>query len=123
MMETKRIRGIDLAFDRAGSGNELIVLLHGVGADRTAWKYQVGPFAEEGYVIAAVDLRGSGDSQARGSDGLILPINTIEFAEDINELIGELGFGKAHWVGNSLGGVVIQQAISLGFTTLEKIVL
>jgi 3-oxoadipate enol-lactonase len=121
-METRTVRGIELAFDKAGEG-DLIILIHGVGADRTAWKYQLNAFADEGYTVVAVDLRGSGDSQSRQSDGNVVPINRTEFAEDVHALIGELGFTKAHWIGNSLGGIVIQQAIALGFPSVDKIVL
>ncbi len=122
-MEKARIREIEIAFDKAGDGNELIVMIHGVGADRTAWKYQLEPFADEGYTVVAVDLRGSGDSQSRSEDGKVLPIDTREFAEDVHALIVHLGFANAHWIGNSLGGVVIQQAIAFHFDSLNKIVL
>jgi 3-oxoadipate enol-lactonase len=122
-MEKKLIRGIHLAYDFHKSGDELVVFLHGVGADRTAWKFQIDAFADEGFSTLAIDMRGSGDSDFRDESGEILPITLEEFARDTDALIQSLGFSKAHWVGNSMGGVIILKALSLRLSTLEKIVL
>jgi 3-oxoadipate enol-lactonase len=122
-MRSIPIRGINIALDHYGSGKELIVFIHGVGADRTSWKYQPEFFLQHGYSVATLDMRGSGDSDARNENGIVLPISLEEFALDTEAVIKELGFEKAHWVGNSMGGVIILQAISLGLTTLDKIAL
>jgi len=118
-----KIRNINIALDFLKGEKELIVFLHGVGADRTSWKYQLKYFNSLGYSVAAIDMRGSGDSDALDKDGNVLPISLKEFALDVDAVIKELGFNKAHWVGNSKGGVIILQAIELGLTTLDKIVL
>ncbi|HEY6172432.1 MAG TPA: alpha/beta hydrolase [Candidatus Kapabacteria bacterium] len=118
-----KVRNISIALDFLKGEKELIVFLHGVGADRTSWKYQLKYFNSLGYSVAAIDMRGSGDSDARDKDGNVLPISLKEFALDVDAVIKELGYQKAHWVGNSKGGVIILQAIELGLTTLDKIVL
>jgi pimeloyl-ACP methyl ester carboxylesterase len=122
-MEIKLIRGIQIAYDFRAAGDELVVFLHGVGADRTAWKFQIDAFADEGYSTVAVDMRGSGDSDFRDESGEILPITLEEFARDTDALIRSLGFSKAHWVGNSMGGVIIFKALDLELTSLDKIIL
>src|SRR5262245_19879619 len=122
-MGSLRIRGIQLALDRYEGGAELIVFLHGVGADRTSWKYQPAFFTAHGYSVATLDMRGSGDSDARDEGGMVLPISLEEFAKDTDAVVRELGFSKAHWVGNSMGGVIILEAIRQGLTTLDKIAL
>jgi hypothetical protein len=43
-MERIDIRGIHIAADIARASGELIVFIHGVGADRTSWKYQLPYF-------------------------------------------------------------------------------
>jgi 3-oxoadipate enol-lactonase len=121
-MEKFSVRGIQIAADN-NRGGELIVFLHGVGADRTSWKYQIPFFTSLGYAVAAIDMRGSGDSDARDADGNVLPITLEEFARDTDALIKQLGYSKAHWVGNSMGGVIILQAIALGLSSLDKIIL
>jgi len=122
-MRSIPVRGISIALDYTKGGNELIVFIHGVGADRTSWKYQPSFFVEHGYSVATLDMRGSGDSDARDANGMVVPITLEEFARDVEAVIAELGYQKAHWVGNSMGGVIILQAISLGLTTLDKIAL
>ncbi len=122
---TKKIsvRGIRIALDLLPGEKELIVFIHGVGADRTSWKFQCEYFNSLGYNVAAIDMRGSGDSDARDTNGNVLPISLTEYAKDVDALIKELGFTKAHWVGNSMGGVVILEALRLKLASLDKIVL
>jgi len=123
MLAHRTIRGISLAFEWVSAGDELIVFLHGVGADRTAWEPQIKFFSQLGYSVAAVDLRGTGDSQARDENGFALPITIADFAADMHELILDLGFERAHWVGNSMGGVIILEAFRQQRSTIAKCVL
>lgn len=122
-MQTFSVRGVSIAAEVAGDGDELIVFLHGVGADKSCWKYQVEFFASHGYKVAALDMRGTGDSQARNDESEVLKIDREEFARDVDAVIHALGFGKAHWVGNSMGGVIILEAIALGLSSFDTIVL
>ena len=122
-MQRIQVRGIHLAAEFQGNGKELIVLIHGVGADKSSWKYQLPYFAELGYTVAAIDMRGTGDSDARDGSSALLPISLTEFALDVDACIHALGFERAHWVGNSMGGVIILEALRLGLSSLDKIVL
>ena len=126
-MEYRTIRGIHLAFEwvdgGSSTGSELIVFLHGVGADRTAWEPQLKFFSQLGYSVAAIDMRGTGMSQARDEKGLALPITIADFAADVHALILDLGFERAHWVGNSMGGVIIMEGFRQQFPTIDKVVL
>src|SRR5689334_1520724 len=106
-MQKLEVRNIHIAGDIISGSNELIIFIHGVGADRTAWKYQLPFFSEQGYAVAALDMRGSGDSDSRDNNGNLLPISLTEFAFDVDAVIKALGFERAHWVGNSMGGVII----------------
>ena len=123
MLEYRTIRGIKLAFDYVEGDGALIVFLHGVGADRTGWEPQVKFFSQRGYSVAAIDMRGSGLSQSRDQNGPALPITIADFAADIHELIRTLGFEQAHWVGNSMGGVIIMEAFRQQLPTISKAVL
>ena len=122
-MEKIAVRGIHIAADFLKGSGDLIVFIHGVGADRTAWKYQLPFFHSKGYSVAALDMRGSGDSDARDEKGNLLVTSLDEFAEDIDSVIHALGYQSAHWVGNSMGGVIILEALSQDFSSLDKIVL
>jgi 3-oxoadipate enol-lactonase len=122
-MEQIPVRGIHIAADVLRGSGKLIVFIHGVGADRTSWKYQLPYFNDLGYSVAALDMRGTGDSDARDANGNLLAISLTEFAHDVDAVIHSLGYDRAHWVGNSMGGVIILEAIRLGINSLDKIIL
>ena len=123
MLEYRQVRGVQLAFEWVDGGSELIVFIHGVGANRNGWKPQVSFFSQLGYSVAAIDMRGTGASQARLDSGKAVPISIHEFAADADALIRDLGFDEAYWVGNSMGGVIIMEALKSGFSTIKKAVL
>ena len=116
-METRVVRGVRLALDRAGTGDELILLIHGVGSDRSAWSDQLLFFAEHEFSAVAVDCRGHGDSEVPEA------ISLEEFAQDLAELTCALHFERAHWVGLSMGGVIALQACRSRPETVASLVL
>ncbi|HET6402265.1 MAG TPA: alpha/beta hydrolase, partial [Candidatus Kapabacteria bacterium] len=61
--------------------------------------------------------------QARNENGLALPITIADFAADVHGLILDLGFERAHWVGNSMGGVIIMEGFRQQFPAVAKAVL
>jgi pimeloyl-ACP methyl ester carboxylesterase len=87
-----------LAYERRGRG-EPLVLVHGTGSQRQVWQPGLDRLAAERDVIAP-DLPGHGESAA-----LAEPAVTPERYADVMEaLLDELGVGRAHVAGNSLGG-------------------
>src|SRR5689334_19187411 len=121
-MEHIPVRGITtIAADVLRNTGELIVFIHGVGADRTSWKYQLQYFHDQGYSVAALDMRGSGDSPSRDIHHNMLPISLNEFAKDTEAVIKALGYDTAHWVGNSMGGVIILEALRQGLPSVASI--
>ena len=90
-----------LAHDRAGTG-EPLVLVHPLGADRQVWKPVWAALTAERDVVA-VDLPGFGGSAALGGDDRPYP---PAHARAVAETIAELGLGRPHVAGNSLGGWV-----------------
>jgi pimeloyl-ACP methyl ester carboxylesterase len=92
---------MSLAYDRAGSGPAL-VLLHGLGHRRQGWAAVLGRLTPHRDVIT-VDLPGHGQSPPLRADGKN-PVEAI--AEQVAELLSELGVSRPHVAGNSLGGTV-----------------
>lgn len=87
----------------ADRGNTPLVLVHGLGGDTSAW----GAFASllaRSRRTAAVDLRGCGTSD-RGTE----PLTFARLARDLLAVVDALGAPKAHLLGHSLGGVIVQQ--------------
>ena len=108
-MPAVRVGDVDLYYElidctepwRAGAPPA--VLIHGLGADRRAWLYQVPAFCGRVPTLL-VDLRGHGRSSAPPGDWSV-----AEMARDVVRLLRTLGVEKASLVGLSLGGMVAQQ--------------
>ncbi len=84
-----------------------LVLLHGVGSDKSVWRPQLDHFDAERRTVA-VDFPGYGESDFLGSPTL------EDFAGAILGAMDALGIDRAHICGLSLGGVV---AIELHHST------
>ena len=93
---TATVNGIQLHYVMGGKGDP-IVLLHGYPQSWYEWRY-VMPDLANNYTVIAPDLRGFGDSSKpmAGYDG-----KTI--AEDIYQLITQLGFNKIFMVAHDVG--------------------
>src|SRR5215469_4939059 len=99
MTEFLDIEGGRIAYDVTGDG-PLIVLSHGIGDRRQAFRYLAPELARAGFRVAAVDMRGHGES----STGDWKSISRTDVAGDLVALIRHLGGGPAVIVGHSLSG-------------------
>ncbi|WP_432840033.1 alpha/beta fold hydrolase [Dactylosporangium sp. CA-092794] len=99
MTEFFDIEGGRIAYDVAGEG-PLIVLSHGLGDRRQAYRFVVPELVRAGFRVAAADMRGHGES----SPGAWKSISRTDVAGDLIALIRHLGGGPAVIVGHSLSG-------------------
>jgi pimeloyl-ACP methyl ester carboxylesterase len=97
MTEFVAVPGGRIAYEVTGSG-PLVVLSHGIGDRRQAYRFLVPMLAQAGYRVASADLRGHGESSMGWAS-----INNTDVAGDLLALIGHLG-GPAVIVGHSLSG-------------------
>ncbi len=91
------------AYESFGSGPRTIALVHGLGLNRHAWKWQV-PALAQCYRVVTFDLHGHGDSS--------VPPRTASltvFAEQLRELLDHLAIPKASVFGFSLGGMIARR--------------
>jgi pimeloyl-ACP methyl ester carboxylesterase len=100
---------MELAYDRTGSGPPL-VLLHGLGHRRQAWGAVAGLLAPQRDLIV-VDLPGHGESPPLATAGRP-PVQVM--LEALLGLLDELGLGRPHLAGNSLGGRLALEAAAAG---------
>jgi pimeloyl-ACP methyl ester carboxylesterase len=91
--------GPRIAYDVAGEG-PLIVLSHGIGDRRQAYRFLAPELVRAGFRVAAADMRGHGES----SEGNWKSISRTDVAGDLLALIQQLGGGPAVIVGHSLSG-------------------
>ncbi|WP_395574721.1 alpha/beta fold hydrolase [Streptomyces sp. BK79] len=97
MTEYLTVDGGTIAYEVAGSG-PLVVLAHGMGDSRAAYRAVVPPLVAAGYRVASVDLRGCGES------GVDWPAwSRTALAGDLLAVIRHLG-GPAVLVGHSVSG-------------------
>ncbi|NBP72866.1 MAG: alpha/beta fold hydrolase [Alphaproteobacteria bacterium] len=90
--------GPSIAVEYIGNG-PLVVMLHGIGGDRSTWAHQLLHLAQSGYCAAAWDARGYGDSD--DYDG---PLSFTDMARDLTSVLDAFAVDRAHIVGTSMGG-------------------
>ncbi len=92
-------KAIDCEMTVEGKGPALI-LIHGIGAARDAWRFMV-PSLREHFTVVSYDLRGHGVSpMPDGEFGL------DELVADLERVRQRSGFDVAHFAGHSLGGQI-----------------
>jgi pimeloyl-ACP methyl ester carboxylesterase len=108
--------GFRMAYEVHGTGFPLL-LINGLGSDRREWLSQVPAFAPR-FRVVAFDNRGSGESESPPG-----PYTTARMADDAAALLVRLGFGRAHVLGASLGGMIAQELALQHPGMVEKLVL
>jgi pimeloyl-ACP methyl ester carboxylesterase len=103
----------------AGTGGSPILLVHGF--PETWWAFhEVIPALAVHHRVVAVDLRGFGDSGNPPGDH-----SSAASASDLHELIGHLGMGPVHLVGQDVSGAAVFRLAAtqpddvLSFTAIE----
>jgi pimeloyl-ACP methyl ester carboxylesterase len=109
----KRIdhRGSRLAYEVQGQGPP-VLLIQGVGIHGNGWRPQVEVLSDR-YTCLSFDNRGMGESQPAGA-----PVTVEQMAEDAVALLDAEGWGSAHVIGHSLGGLV---ALHLALTARQRV--
>ncbi len=87
----------------AGTGDRLVLCLHGFPECALSWRYQLQPLAEAGYRVWAPDLRGYG--------GTTRPVGLEAYAiesllEDVSGLVTAAGASQTILVGHDWGGII-----------------
>ena len=100
-LQTTDVNGLRLAWREAGDGPAL-VLLHGIGSGSQGWQHQYAAFADRYRVIGwdAPGYGGSGDLEGDAPP-------TKDYADAMAGLLDALEIPAAHFVGNSLGALMI----------------
>jgi len=112
--------GLGVAADYWGrKGDPLVVLLHGGGQTRHAWKGTGEVIAKSGYRTVSLDARGHGDSGwakdgAYGQDVMV---------DDLVAVLNDLDDPRPVLVGASMGGGVSLCAVGEGHVDAQALVL
>jgi pimeloyl-ACP methyl ester carboxylesterase len=101
--EEIELHGHRVSFQAAGSGDQVVVLLHGITSTAEAWR-DVMPELAKSYTVIAPDLIGHGRSaKPRGDYSL------GAYAAGVRDLLAVLGFERGTVVGHSFGGGIAMQ--------------
>lgn len=104
-MPTVRANGIDLYFERQGSG-EPVLFISGTGSDlRLKPNVFDGPLAQR-FDVVGYDQRGLGRSEKPDR-----PYTMADYGDDAAALIEALGWPRAKVIGVSFGGMVAQELV------------
>ncbi|MFI7603845.1 alpha/beta fold hydrolase [Micromonospora sp. NPDC049366] len=90
-----------IAYEVHGAG-PLVVLAHGMGENRGSYRHLVPLLVQAGHRVAAVDVRGHGDSSVDWPS-----YAPVEVAADLLAVVRDLGGGPAVLVGNSSAAAAV----------------
>lgn len=114
-----KVNGTELHYVAAGTGGSPILLVHGF--PETWWTFRkLIPLLAVKHRVFAVDLRGFGDSAHSPGE-----YDSKTCAEDLAQLIAELGVGPVHLTGQDISGAtVFRLAVThpervMSFTAIE----
>ncbi|GFJ91813.1 alpha/beta fold hydrolase [Phytohabitans rumicis] len=101
-----------IVYERRGAG-EPLVLLHGIGHHWRAWTPVLDRLAAQHDVIA-IDLPGFGASPLP-ADGA--PTSMARAVDGVAAFVADLGVGRPHVAGNSLGGAIALELAAAGLVS------
>ena len=116
MTEFVQAGEVRIAFDRAGSGPEL-VLMHGAEASRQMFAALV-PHLARHFTVISYDQRDCGETEAPERAATL-----SDLAHDAHRLIRTLGLKRAHVFGSSFGARVAQALALLHPQSVDRLVL
>jgi 3-oxoadipate enol-lactonase len=116
-MPLARVRDIEMYFERAGSGRE-VLFIGGTGGDlRQKPSVFDGPLAR-GFDLLSYDQRGLGRTSKPDR-----PYRMSEYADDAAGLLDDVGWDRVAVVGVSFGGMVAQELVLRHPARVERLVL
>lgn len=99
-----------------------IVFIHGAGGSSTIWFKQVNPFRKE-YNVLLVDLRGHGRTIVDEKINKKLAYTFPSIASEVFDVMDKNNIQRAHFVGVSLGTLMIRQLVELDPERVQSMVL
>ena len=85
--------------------SQWVTFIHGAGGSSIIWYKQIKAFHEH-YNVLLIDLRGHGNSKQKPTTN---SLSFDEVVEDIIDVVNHLGIQTSHFVGISLGTIIIRQ--------------
>lgn len=101
-----------------GDKEEWVVFVHGIGGSTKTWKKQIESFSEK-FNLLLLDLPGHGNN----ANNIINKVDTNKLYKGIKDTLDFLKIKAAHFIGMSLGTLVIAEFVTLYPEYVKSIVL
>jgi len=102
--QVRSFDGVKISYDVQGTGQPVLVFVHGWSCSKEYWKEQVAHFVKK-HKVVTIDLAGHGQSGRSRKD------YTVEsFGKDVASVVKKLNLDQAILIGHSMGGDVIVEA-------------
>ncbi len=98
-----------------------VVFVHGAGGSASIWYKQVRVFCRH-YNVLLVDLRGHGDSSKTFTQTQ-RPYTFESVSTDVIDVLDHLNIKRAHFIGISLGTLIIQQIANIRPRMVQSMIL
>jgi len=99
---------------------EWVVLVHGAGGSSSIWFKQIRELVHH-FNVLMVDLRGHGKSKDHNKANSNYSFRAV--GEDVVEVMNHLGISSAHFMGVSLGSVIVRSIAEVDVSKIKTMVL
>jgi len=101
---------------------EWVTFVHGAGGSSSIWFKQLREYVKH-YNVLLLDLRGHGSSKGKITDAFNEKYTFDAITEDVIEVVDHLGIKKSHFVGISLGTIIIRQIAEMRQDLVQSMVM
>lgn len=101
---------------------EWVVFIHGAGGSSSIWYKQLRSFKEE-FNVLLIDLRGHGQSQEVFQRFFNNDYNFENISQDVVDVMDHLAIEKGHFVGISLGTIIIRTICDIAPDRVKSLIL
>jgi pimeloyl-ACP methyl ester carboxylesterase len=104
------------------NSNQWVTFVHGAGGSSSIWFKQIRDFKSQ-YNVLLLDLRGHGNSNSQIKQAFKQKYTFESIANDVLEVIDHLKIKKSHFVGISLGTILIRQLAEMHPERVQSMIL
>ena len=104
------------------TSNEWVVFVHGAGGSSSIWFKQLKAYKEH-FNLVLIDLRGHGKSNQLIKELMTSRYTFTEVTQDILKVLDHLKIQSAHFVGMSLGTIIVRNLAELASERVRSMVL